>query len=109
MGAVTQNRPSDWFLMNGGPGCVYHAESLTTAWSAPAIITGGVGDQMRCASGGGVVTWYNGDLGTGESGATRYAGDRRTGEARGILGVPNGEGDREWYSTLNEYRLVPSP
>ena len=95
MGVVIQNRPSDRFLMNGGPGCVYRVELLTTSWSAPAIMTGGVGDRMRCASGGGVVTWYDGDLGTGESGATRYAGDCGVGETKGILGVPSGEGDRE--------------
>ena len=49
---------------------------------------------MRCAKGGGVVTRYDGDLGTGESGAI-YAGDRGIGETKGIVGVPSGEGDRE--------------
>ena len=95
MGVVMQNRPSDRFLINGGPGCVYHAELLTTSWFAPIITTGGEGDRIRCTNGGGVVTWYDGDLGTGESGATWYVGDRGMGETRGIFGVPNGEGDRE--------------
>ena len=93
MGVETQNRPSDRFLMNGGPGCVYRAELLTTSWFAPAIITGGVGDRIRCTSGGGVVTWYDGDLGTGESGAIRYAGDRGTGDTKCMVGVPSGDGD----------------
>jgi hypothetical protein len=38
----------------------------------------------------------------GESGATTYDRDCGIGEARGMTGVPNGEGEREWYSTLNE-------
>ena len=95
MGVETQNRPSDLFLTNGGPGCAYRVELLTTSRFAPVITTGGVGDRMRCANGGGVITWYDGDLEVGESGVITYAGDRGIGETRGIVGVPNGEGDRE--------------
>ena len=52
------------------------------SWSAPVITTGGVGDRMWCASdGGGEAMWYDGNLGMGET--------------RGIVGVPNGEGERE--------------
>ena len=50
---------------------------------------GGNGDQIQWRSGGdGDVTWQDGDRGIGET--------------RGMVGVPNGEGDWEWYSTLNE-------
>ena len=62
----------------------------------PLTTIGGDGDRICCRSGGdGEVTWYDGDL--------------RMGEANGMVGVPSGEGDHEWYSTLNEYWLVPSP
>ena len=43
-------------------------------------MTGGDGDRIRCRSGGdGEETWYDGDLGMGET--------------SGMVGVPNGEGD----------------
>jgi hypothetical protein len=89
MGLAIQKCPSDQFFMKGGPGWVYLGELLTTFWSVPLIMTGGDGDLIRCKSGGdGEATWYDGDLGTGKT--------------NGMVGVPSGEGDREWYSTLNE-------
>ena len=89
MGVEIQKRPSNRFFMKGGPGWVYHMELLTTFWSAPLITTGGDGDWICCRSGSdSEVTWYDGDLGTGET--------------NGMVSVPSGEGDREWYSTLNK-------
>ena len=89
MGVGMHKRPSDRFFTKGGPRWAYRGELLTTFWSAPLITTGGNGDWIRCRSGGdGEATWYDGDLGMGET--------------NGMVGVPNGEGDQEWYSTLNE-------
>ena len=46
MGVMIQNRPSDRFFTKGGPGWAYLGELLTTSWSAPATMTGGVGDRI---------------------------------------------------------------
>ena len=63
------------------------------------MIIGGEGERIQWANGGsggdGVLTWYEGERGMGIT--------------IGIVGVPSGDGDLEWYSTLNEYRLVPKP
>ena len=52
-------------------------------------MTGGDGDRIRCRS-------------SGDNEAMRYDGDLRMGDTSGMVGVPNREGEREWYSTQNE-------
>ena len=62
-------------------------------------MTGGEGDRIQPTNSGG----------NGEGVLTWYKGERGIGDMSGMVGIPSGEGDLEWYLTLNEYQLVPNP